>query len=161
LLIVFVHAFQVSAVEEAEKAEKQQQALMRKQDPESDVKSDVSSSSSSSSSSAAAAASSSSEASSSSALYSTDVASASSSSALSPKSAPPPVGGSASLSLNPARSDASDSAVEWAHELEVARQPGKHMGAIHLLALAHVLRRPIIVYGEHTVGPDYAKQGIV
>jgi hypothetical protein len=51
-------------------------------------------------------------------------------------------------------------ASEWAYELEVARQPGRHMGAIHLLALAHVLRRPIIVYGEPTVGLDFQKQGI-
>ena len=36
---------------------------------------------------------------------------------------------------------------DWANLLTVASQPGSSLEQLHVFALAHVLRRPIIVYG--------------
>jgi hypothetical protein len=40
---------------------------------------------------------------------------------------------------------------EWSNEIKCALTANRHLGPIHVLALAHVLRRPIIVYGERSV----------
>lgn len=36
---------------------------------------------------------------------------------------------------------------DWAALLSLASQPGSALEQLHVFALAHVLRRPIIVYG--------------
>ena len=36
---------------------------------------------------------------------------------------------------------------DWASLLALARQPGSSLEQLHIFALAHILRRPIIVYG--------------
>ena len=36
---------------------------------------------------------------------------------------------------------------EWAGLLSLASQPGESLEQLHVFCLAHVLRRPIIVYG--------------
>lgn len=40
---------------------------------------------------------------------------------------------------------------EWATLLSLARQPGSSLEQLHVFALAHILRRPIIVYGVKLV----------
>jgi len=46
------------------------------------------------------------------------------------------------FSLNEAQCSA-----DWANLLHVASQPGSSLEQLHIFALAHILRRPIIVYG--------------
>lgn len=36
---------------------------------------------------------------------------------------------------------------DWAALLQLARQPGASLEQLHIFALAHILRRPIVVYG--------------
>jgi hypothetical protein len=47
---------------------------------------------------------------------------------------------------------------EWKSEVECAQSSGNFLGSIHILALSHVLRRPIIVYGENnqSLGTDHS-----
>ena len=37
---------------------------------------------------------------------------------------------------------------EWAGLLSLARQPGESLEQLHVFCLAHVLRRPICIYGS-------------
>jgi ubiquitin thioesterase ZRANB1 len=46
------------------------------------------------------------------------------------------------FSLNEAQVSA-----DWANLLLLASQPGSSLEQLHIFALAHILRRPIIVYG--------------
>lgn len=46
------------------------------------------------------------------------------------------------FSLNEAQCTA-----DWAKLLSLASQPGSSLEQLHIFALAHILRRPIIVYG--------------
>jgi len=46
------------------------------------------------------------------------------------------------FSLNEAQCSA-----DWAKLLTLASQPGSSLEQLHIFALAHILRRPIIVYG--------------
>ena len=43
--------------------------------------------------------------------------------------------------------DESQLTEDWAEILSLASQPGASLEQIHIFCLAHVLRRPIIVYG--------------
>lgn len=36
---------------------------------------------------------------------------------------------------------------DWSSLLQLARQPGSSLEQLHIFALAHILRRPIVVYG--------------
>ena len=40
---------------------------------------------------------------------------------------------------------------DWSSLVTVARKPGKSLEQIHIFVLAHVLRRPVIVYGVKVV----------
>lgn len=41
----------------------------------------------------------------------------------------------------------SQCATDWAKLLSIASKPGSSLEQLHIFALAHILRRPIIVYG--------------